>query len=165
MVRVVFENGLDTVAQKIASCLNGEAVKLENAMDAPDILEGIDTVGLVYFKTGRDVSENIVRFIKKCMGTIELKDLGYLFSLCVCNSDSKKKGGSIAKPDYSLRVINRLCSKIGCLPSYSNIMLMDDEKKLDVVCKELEKETIKLPKGSPFVGLYMKLTKKFTREF
>lgn len=119
MVRVVFEDGLEALAREIAKSVDGEVVKLENAMNAPDVLEDISHVGLLYYKCGKDISDNMIKFICNGLGSIELKNMEYLFSICVCE-------GEVAKPQYALKVVNRLCSHVGCLPSYSTAMLESD---------------------------------------
>jgi len=172
MVRVVFEDGLEALAREIAKSVDGEVVKLENAMNAPDVLEDISHVGLLYYKCGKDISDNMIKFICNGLGSIELKNMEYLFSICVCE-------GEVAKPQYALKVVNRLCSHVGCLPSYSTAMLESDflsvnapqsetriemskdrAAVLNAICNDLKNEEIKLPYGSPFVGWYMKLAKK-----
>ncbi len=178
MVRVVFEDGLEALAREIAKSVDGEVVKLENAINAPDILEDISHVGLLYYKRGKDISDNMIKFICNGLGSIELKNMEYLFSICVCE-------GEVAKPQYALKVVNRLCSHVGCLPSYSTAMLESDflsanatlsanvpqsetgiemskdgSVVLNAICNDLKNEKIKLPYGSPFVGWYMKLAKK-----
>ena len=155
MVRIVYEEGLEAIAKRIAQAASGDIVKLENAMEAPGVLEEVDSIGLVYCKCGKDISDRMVRFIREGLGSIELKGLEYLFSVCVCKGK--------AKPHYALKVVNRLCSQIGCLPSYSKAVSSDD-KTLEEICKDVSKESIKLADGSPFIGLYMKANKKRFKE-
>lgn len=151
MVRIVYEEGLETIAKRIAQASDGDTVKLENAMEAPVVLEEVDSIGLVYFKCGKDISDRMVRFIREGLGSIELKGLEYLFSICVCEGP--------AKPQYALKVVNRLCSQIGCLPSYSKAVSSDD-KTLDEICRDVSKESIRLADGNPLVGIYMKANRK-----
>ncbi len=186
MVRVVFEENLEALAREIAKSVDGEVVKLENAMNAPDVLEDISHVGLLYYKSGKDISDNMVKFIREDLGSIELKNLEYLFSVCVCKEEKIQDAGfqsafqqdkaqhakvqysksqwakaQYAKPKYALKVVNRLCSRSGCLPSYSIAILEPFENSVvSAVCNDIKKEEIKLPYGSPFVGWYMKLAKK-----
>lgn len=154
MVRIVYEEGLEAIAKRIADATNGDVVKLENAMEAPGVLEEVDSIGLVYCKCGKDISTRMVRFIKEGLGSIELKGLKYLFSICVCEGP--------AKPQYALKVVNRLCSQIGCLPSYSKAVPSDGSAgdAIEQVCDDISKENIRLADGSPFIGLYMKANKK-----
>lgn len=165
MVRIVYEDGLEAVAKRIAEGLGGDAMKLENAVEAPCTLEGVDTIGLVYFKQGKDIGDDVVRFVRQSMGSIELKGLQYLFSICVCRDGAGTKeakasdGTKDARPQYALKVMNRLFSSIGCLPSYSKAVPFGDEEALEKVCRELSKGAIRLAYGSPFVGLYMKANK------
>lgn len=155
MVRIVYEEGLEAIARRIADATNGDTVKLENAMEAPGVLEEMDSIGLVYCKCGKDIGPRMVRFLREGLGSIELKGLEYLFSICVCEGP--------AKPQYALKVVNRLCSQIGCLPSYSKAVSSDD-KTLDEICRDVSKEAIRLADGSPFIGLYMKANKKRFKE-
>lgn len=156
MVRIVYEEGLEAIAKRIAQATSGDIVKLENAMEAPGVLEEVDSIGLVYCKCGKDISDRMVRFIKEGLGSIELKGLEYLFSICVCEG--------IAKPQYALKVVNRLCSSIGCLPSYSRAIQSGSDSELEAVSRDISKESIRLADGSPFVGLYMKANKKRFKE-
>lgn len=39
MVRIVYEEGLEAIAKRIAQAASGDTVKLENAMEAPVVLE------------------------------------------------------------------------------------------------------------------------------
>jgi len=155
MVRIVYEEGLEAIAKRIADATNGDIVKLENAMEAPGVLEEVDSIGLVYCKCGKDIDDRMVHFIKEGLGSIELKGLEYLFSICVCEGP--------AKPQYALKVVNRLCSQIGCLPSYSRAVSRDDDS-IEKVCNDISKEAIRLADGSPFIGLYMKANKKRFKE-
>lgn len=163
MVRIVYEEGLEAIAKRIADATNGDVVKLENAMEAPGVLEEVDSIGLVYCKCGKDINDRMVHFIKEGLGSIELKGLEYLFSICVCEGP--------AKPQYALKVINGLCSQIGCLPSYSRAVPSDGNadnaigvKAIEQVCNDISKEAIRLADGSPFIGLYMKANKKRFKE-
>lgn len=151
MVRIVYEEGLEAIAKRIAQAASGDIVKLENAMEAPGVLEEVDSIGLVYCKCGKDISDRMVRFIKEGLGSIELKGLEYLFSVCVCKGK--------AKPHYALKVVNRLCSQIGCLPSYSRAV-STDEDSIEQVCIDIQKESIRLADGNPLVGIYMKANRK-----
>lgn len=152
VVRIVFEDGLEAVARRIAKAVGGDCVRLGNVMEAPDVLGEANCVGMVYFKCGKDIDDSMVRFARHCLGSIELKGLEYLFSLCVCEGN--------AKPQYALKVVNRLCAHAGCLPSYSRAVSMGDDGALDEVCRDLSKEAIRLADGSPFVGLYMRANKR-----
>lgn len=162
MVRIVFEDGLESIAREVAKSVDGEVVKLENAMNAPDVLEDISCVGLVYYKCGKDISDNMIKFIRDGLGSIELKNLEYLFSICVCKDEKNPQNAKIqkARPCYALRVVNRLCSHVGCLPSYSAAILKSNDAQLRDICNDIKKEEIKLPYGSPFATLYMKFAKK-----
>ncbi len=154
MVRIVYEEGLEAIAKRIAQAAGGDVVKLENAIEAPGVLEEVDSIGLVYCKCGKDISTRMVRFIKASLSAIDLKGLEYLFSICVCQRP--------AKPQYALKVVNGLCSQIGCLPSYSKAIPSDGNAgdAIEQVCDDISKENIRLADGSPFIGLYMKANKK-----
>ncbi len=159
MVRIVYEEGLEAIAKRIAQSAGGDIVKLENAIEAPGVLEEVDSIGLVYCKCGKDISTRMVRFIKESLSAIDLKGLEYLFSICVCQRP--------AKPQYALKVVNGLCSQIGCLPSYSKAVPSDGSagdaigvNAIEQVCNDISKEAIRLADGSPFIGLYMKANKK-----
>lgn len=152
MVRIVFEEGLEAIAKRIADAVDGDAMKLENALEAPCALEEVESIGIVYAKQGKDIGEDVIKLVREGLGSIELRDLGYMFSICVCNGD--------AKPQYALKVVNRLCSQIGCLPSYSRAISKGDDSALQEVCRDVSMESIRLADGSPFVGLYMKANKR-----
>lgn len=151
MMRIVFEDGLEVVASEIAKRLNGDAVKLENALEAPTILEETDELVLLYYKTGKDISDKMVKLLKESFGSIDLAGLEYLASICVCE-----------KPQYALKVVERLCSKTGCLPSYSstiNANCMNNLTTVDSLCKDLSSGAVKIAKGSWLTRLHMKHSK------
>lgn len=151
MMRIVFEDGLETIASEIAKRLDGDAVKLENALDAPTILEEANEIALLYYKTGKDVSDKMVKLLKESFGSIDLAGLEYLASICVCES-----------PQYALKVVERLCARIGCLPSYSttlNANCINNAPILDALCKDLSSSAVKIAKGGYFTRLHMKHSK------
>ncbi len=150
-MRIVFEDGLEIIAGEIAKRLDGDAVKLENALEAPTILEEANEITLLYYKTGKDVSDKVVKLLKEGFGSIDLVALEYLASICVCE-----------KPKYALKVVERLCAKTGCLPSYSttlNANCMNDATVLDALCKDLSSGAVKIAKGSWLTRLHMKNSK------
>ena len=152
-MRIVFEDGLETLAGELAKRVGGDAVKVENALDAPTILEETDELVLLYFKTGKDISDKMVALLKEGFGSIDLSGLEYLASICVCE-----------KPQYALTVVDRLCARIGCLPSYStalNANCVNDCALLDTLCKDLASGAVKIAKGGLLARLHMK---RFIRE-
>lgn len=151
MMRIVFEDGLEDIASEIAKRLEGDAVKLENALDAPTILEEANEITLLYYKTGKDISDKMVKLLKEGFGSIDLAGLEYLASICVCES-----------PQYALKVVERLCARIGCLPSYSttlNANCINNSPILDSLCKDLSSSAVKIAKGGYFTRLHMKHSK------
>ena len=151
MMRIVFEDGLEAIASEIAKRLSGDAVKLENAIEAPTILEESNEITLLYYKTGNDISEKMVKLLKESFGSIDLTTLEYLASICVCE-----------KPQYALKVVEQLCAKIGCLPSYSttlNANCINNAPVLDALCKDLASSAVKIAKGSWLTRLHMKNSK------
>ena len=153
MMRIVFEDGLETLAGELAKRVGGDAVKMENAIEAPSILEEVDELVLLYYRDGKDISEKMVVLLRETFGSIDLKDLQYLASICVCE-----------KPKYALTVVDHLCARVGCLPSYSttlNANCVNNASVLDGLCKDLSSGAVKIAKGGLFARLYMK---RFLRE-
>ena len=148
MMRIVFEEGLQAIASELAARLGGDAVKLENALDAPTILEEANEVALLYYRCGKDISDKMIALLKDGFGSIELTGLEYLASICVCD-----------KPAYALTVVDRLCARVGCLPSYSTTLdanCVNDTSVLDALCKDLSSGAVKVAKGSLFARLHMR---------
>ncbi len=148
MMRIVFEEGLEVIASNLAARLGGDAVKLENALEAPTILEEADELALLYYRAGKDVSDKMVALLTEGLGSIDLKGLEYLASICVCD-----------KPSYALTVVDRLCARVGCLPSYSTTLAANcanDASVLDALCKALASGAVKIAKGGLFARLHMK---------
>ena len=148
MMRIVFEEGLEEIASELAKRLGGDAVKLENALEAPTILEEASEIGLLYYRCGKDISEKMVALLKEGFGSIELKGLEYLASICVCDT-----------PSYALTVVDRLCARVGCLPSYSttlNANCVNDAAVLETLCKDLASRAVKVVRGGLFARLHMR---------
>ncbi len=151
MMRIIYEDGLEAIASEIAKRLNGDAVKLENALEAPTILEEVNEIALLYYKTDKDISDKMVKLLKEGLASIDLAGLDYLASICVCET-----------PQYALKVVERLCARFGCLPSYSttlNANCMNDEALLDALCKDLSSSAVKIAQGSYFTRLHIKHSK------
>ena len=147
-MRIVFEEGLETIASELATHLGGDAVKLENALEAPTILEEASELVLLYFRTGKDISDKMVALLTEGFGSIELTGLEYLASICVCD-----------KPSYALTVVDRLCARVGCLPSYSTTLdanCVNDSSVLEALCKDLASGAVKVAKGGLFARLHMR---------
>lgn len=152
-MRIVFEEGLEVIASNLAERLGGDAVKLENALAAPTILEEANELCLLYYRCNKDISDKMVSLLCEGFSSIELTGLEYLASICVCD-----------KPQFALTVVDRLCAKVGCLPSYSamlNANCVKDEAVLDSLCKDLTSGAVKLAKGGLFARLHMR---KFRRK-
>ena len=147
-MRIVFEEGLETIASELAAHLGGDAVKLENTLEAPTILEEASELVLLYFRTGKDISDKMVALLTEGFGSIELTGLEYLASICVCD-----------KPSYALTVVDRLCARVGCLPSYSTTLdanCVNDSSVLEALCKDLASGAVKVAKGGLFARLHMR---------
>lgn len=147
-MRIVFEDGLEALANALAKRLGGDAVKLENALEAPTVLKETDELGLLFYRTGKDVSEKLVRLLREGFGSIDLSGLEYLAAICVCE-----------KPKYALFTVEHLCAKAGCLPSYSTTLTPEaikDCATLDALCKALSSGSVKVAKGGLFARLHMR---------
>ena len=148
MMRIVFEEGLESIASELSARLGGDAVKLENALDAPTILEEADEITLLYYRCGKDISDKMIALLREGFGSIELTGLEYLASICVCD-----------KPAFALTVVDRLCARVGCLPSYSTTLdanCVNDASVLDALCKDLSSGAVKVVKGGLFARLHMR---------
>lgn len=123
-------------------------LSLDDALANPEAMEDFDSIGLLFQKENKAVSSDIRDFIYNVLGNCDLKKLDYMFSLCICED----------KPQHALKAIEKLCSKVGCAPSYSEVFSSDE---LDRIAKEILDGSIKLAKGSIGTHWFLKFSGRY----
>ena len=98
------------VAEKLAEKLYGsKAVPIEDVLADPESLGNFDCLGLVFERAERGLPASVIDFIANVLGNYDLSGLQHMFSICVCEGS----------PAHALKIVEKLCSKVGCAPSLS----------------------------------------------
>lgn len=135
-------------AEQIASKLSDtQMVAIEDAIQDPQMLGDFDNIGLVYEQQGRAVPSCVISFIHDVLGSYDLSDLQYMFNICICD----------AKPQHSLKIVEKLCAKVGCAPSLN--VTLGAHQDVAEVCSRIENGDILLAKGSLGTMFFMKFHK------
>lgn len=136
------------VASQIADRLEGVSLaSIEEAVKSPESLGDFDSIGLVYEQEGKAIPAVVISFIKDVLGSYDLKGLEYMFSLCLCDNESY----------HSLKIVEKLCSKVGCTPSLN--LPVTSGTDIESVVSQIKGGDIVLPKGSLGTMFFMKAHK------
>ena len=149
MYKIVHTAPCADVAARLAEKLDGSlAVSTESVLSDPESLGDFVCLGLVFERSERGVPSSVIDFIENVLGNYDLSDLEHMFSICVC------EGG----PAHALKIVEKLCSKVGCAPSLSVTLSPDGdiEGKIDAVVEKIRSGEIELAKGSLGTMFYMK---------
>ena len=148
MFIIVHTETCASIAAKIADKLEEtRLVSVPEALSDPEILGDFDSLGLVFERDGKETPEPVRTFIKTVLGSYELSSLEYMFSACVC------EGG----PAHALKIVEKLCSKVGCAPSLSITVSPDaGEEEIEALANRIKSGSIQLAKGSLGTMWYMK---------
>ena len=133
------------IANEIGSRLaESRTFEIQHILDDPESLGDFDCLGLVFERRDKGVPSSVVSFILDVLGNNDLSELQHMFSVCVCSG----------RPAHALKIVEKLCSKVGCAPSLSTTMPPDGDVN-GIVGKILNGE-IELAKGSIGTMFYMK---------
>ena len=149
MYKIIHTAGCADVAARLADRLYGSIpVQIENVLADPESLGDFDSLGLVFERVERGVPSSIVKFIEDVLGNYDLSNLVHMFSICVCEG----------KPAHALKIVEKLCSKVGCAPSLSVVLPPDGntEESIEAVIEKIRSGEIELAKGSVGTMFYMK---------
>ena len=145
MYKIIHTVGCADVAARLAEKLNeSTAVPIESVLADPESLGDFDCLGIVFEREGRGVPSSVVAFIENVLGSYDLSGLQHMFSICVCEGS----------PAHALKIVEKLCSGVGCAPSLS-IALSPSAEISDVIGK-IQSGDIELAKGSIGTMFYMK---------
>ncbi len=135
-------------AHRIASLLgDSEVFTVDSILSDPQSFGDFENLGLVFGKDGKGLPEEMVRFIKEFLGNNDLSGMQYMFSICVCDG----------KPEHALKLVEKLCAKIGCAPSLSATLASDGDATS--LAEKIKSCDIELAKGSIGTMFYMKAHK------
>ena len=149
MYKIIHTAGCADVAARLADRLYGSIpVPIESVIADPESLGDFDCLGLVFEREKRGVPSSIVKFIEDVLGRYDLSNLVHMFSICVCEG----------KPAHALKIVEKLCSKVGCAPSLSVTLPPDGytEESIEAVTEKIRSGEIELAKGSVGTMFYMK---------
>ena len=149
MYKIVHTACCTDIAARLADRLYGSvAVPIENVLSDPESLGDFDCLGLVFERVERGVPSSVVAFIDNVLGSYDLSNLVHMFSICVCEG----------KPAHALKIVEKLCSKVGCAPSLSVTLPPDGytEESIEAVTEKIRSGEIALAKGSVGTMFYMK---------
>ena len=133
------------VAEKLAEKLYGsKAVPIEDVLADPESLGDFDCLGLVFERAERGLPSSVIDFIANVLGNYDLSGLQHMFSICVCEGS----------PAHALKIVEKLCAKVGCAPSLS--VSMPPAGELDGIVEKIRSGEIELAKGSIGTMFYMK---------
>ncbi|HAN41975.1 MAG TPA: hypothetical protein DCP98_00950 [Sphaerochaeta sp.] len=122
---------------------NSEVVLMEDIIRDPESLGNFYEMGLVFERKDKGLPETVISFINDVLGNYDLTNLDHLFSVCVCD-----------KPYHALKMVEKLCARIGCAPSFSGIY--PEESGLAAFVDQIRGGDIQLAKGSFGTTFYMK---------
>ncbi len=144
MYTIVHTKECRKLAEELSTRL-GESRLLDvsESLSNPDILEDFDNLGLVFHNDGKSLPLDMQNFIRDVLSRYDLSSLEYMFSICMCTGN----------PGHSLKIVEKLCAKIGCAPSLS--MALRSGEDLDNVVNMVRSGSIQLAKGSLGTSLYM----------
>ena len=149
MYKIIHTASCADVAARLADRLYGSIpVPIESVLADPESLGDFDCLGLVFERVERGVPASIVKFIEDVLGNYDLSNLVHMFSICVCEG----------KPAHALKIVEKLCSKVGCAPSLSAVLPPDGytEESIEAVIEKIRNGEIELAKGSVGTMFYMK---------
>ena len=149
MYKIIHTASCADIAARLADRLYGSIpVPIETVLANPESLGDFDSLGLVFERVERGVPSSIVKFIEDVLGNYDLSNLVHMFSICVCEG----------KPAHALKIVEKLCSKVGCAPSLSAVLPPDGytEESIEAVIEKIRSGEIELAKGSVGTMFYMK---------
>ena len=149
MYKIIHTASCADIAARLADRLYGSIpVPIESVLADPESLGDFDCLGLVFERVERGVPFSIVKFIEDVLGNYDLSNLVHMFSICVCEG----------KPAHALKIVEKLCSKVGCAPSLSVVLPPDGytEESIEAVIEKIRSGDIELAKGSVGTMFYMK---------
>ncbi len=131
-------------AKRISDLMgNSQVVLMEDLIADPESLGNFYELGLVFERQDKGLPQTVVTFISEVLGSYDLTNLDHLFSVCVCD-----------KPMHALKMVEKLCARVGCAPSFSGVY--PPESELSSFVDRIRSGEIQLAKGSVGTTFYMK---------
>ena len=145
MYKIIHTATCTDVAGRITASLNGsQTILIESAIANPESLGDFDCLGLVFERQENGVPASVVSFINDVLGEYDLSELQHMFSICVCEGS----------PAHALKIVEKLCSKVGCAPSLS--IAIPPSADVASAVEKIRSGEIILAKGSLGTMFYMK---------
>ena len=129
------------IADRIGEC---EILDAESVVADPGTLGDFENLGLVFGREGKGIPASVKSFVSDVLGGRDLEGMQYMFSVCVCDG----------KPFHALKIVEILCSRIGCAPSLS--MVMHNESDAETIACKINDGGIVLAGGGVRTIIYMK---------
>ncbi len=123
---------------------DSQVVVIDDIVRDPESLGDFENLGLVFEREGKGIPQSVVSFIEDVLGSCDLKGLEHMFSICVCDG----------KPMHALKMVEKLCARIGCAPSLSDTLTRDSD--VGSLVSRIKAGDIQLAKGSLGTMFYMK---------
>ena len=144
MFIIVYTHDCAHAAEKISVRLEDcRLVPVDEVLSEPSCLGDFDSLGLVFGRDGKAAPAQVMNFIRTVLRDYDLSGLQYMFS--VCESDNG--------PGHSLKIVEKLCAKVGCAPSLSYVH--KSGQSYEEMALLVEKGSIVLAKGSLGTSFYM----------
>ena len=145
MYKIIHTATCTDVAGRITASLNGsQTILIESAIADPESLGDFDCLGLVFERQENGVPASVISFITDVLGEYDLSELQHMFSICVCEGS----------PAHALKIVEKLCSKVGCAPSLS--IAIPPSADVASAVEKIRSGEIILAKGSLGTMFYMK---------
>ncbi len=117
---------------------------MEDMVKDPESLGDFHEMGLVFQREDKGLPKTVISFINDVLRNYDLTNLDHLFSVCVCDGH----------PYHALKMVEKLCARIGCAPSFSDVY--PEEPELPSFVDKIRAGDIQLAKGSLGTTFYMK---------
>ena len=131
-------------ARALSECLEDCAIlDFDTVLADPSAFEVPENLGIVFSRQDKGIPAQVASFIKDVLGSADLDDMKYMFSVCVCE-----------RPYHALRIVEMLCAKVGCAPSLSTVM--KEPSDAPEIAKKIESGDIVLAGSGIGAVIYMK---------
>ncbi|MCF0262459.1 MAG: hypothetical protein HUK23_06075 [Sphaerochaetaceae bacterium] len=148
MTTIIHTSDCQKQAQNLAKVLEQcSLISVQEVLQNPVLLESFDQLGFIYSNQGKTIPQEISFLIKDVLSLKDLSSLNYLFNLCVCEKNS----------GYALKLVEILCSNIGCAPSLS--MELKSDTDYQTIAQKIKNNDIVVAGNTFGAWLYSKLHK------
>ena len=145
MYTIVHTAACTEIANRFAEALEeSRTFEISRVLEYPESIGDFDCLGLIFDRLEKGVPSDVVSFINDVLGNNDLSELQHMFSICVCEGN----------PAHALKIVEKLCSGVGCAPSLS--ISMSPSADISDTIEKIQSGDIELAKGSIGTMFYMK---------